>query len=138
MNYKLLFLLFAFIATTTISAQIITVTQGNSSESSEADEKVHEIVEQQPEYPGGMEALLEYLGTNIKYPETALAENVKGTVVVRFVVDTVGSISNVTVAKKLHPDCDQEAVRVISQMPKWKPGYQDGKPKMLFFCPSTV
>ena len=117
-------ILVAFFSTTIISAQVVTAEKNGSKK----DEAIFEVVEQQPEFPGGMPALMEYLQTNIQYPASAQKDKVKGTVIVRFVVDTDGSISNVAIAKALNPDCDKEAVRVISQMPKWNPGYQGGKP----------
>ena len=84
-------------------------------------------VDQQPEFPGGQEALMKYLGAEIKYPETARKEKVEGIVYVGFTVMADGSITQATVKRGVHPDIDAEAVRVIAGMPKWKPGMAHGK-----------
>jgi TonB family protein len=84
-------------------------------------------VDQQPEFPGGQEALMKYLGAEIKYPGTARKEKVEGTVYVGFTVMADGSITQANVKRGVHPDMDAEAVRVISGMPKWKPGMAHGK-----------
>ena len=97
------------------------------------DNEIFEVAEVQPEFPGGMDALMAYLQKNIKYPSRAQENNIKGTVVCRFVVGKDGSVSNVSVAKSLDPDCDREATRVIAGMPKWKPGKQSGKPVNCYF-----
>ena len=103
----------------TASAQKTVVSQKN--------ENVFDVVEQMPEYPGGMQALFEYLSQNIKYPEDAQKQKVEGRVLATFVVETDGSISNVEVVKHAFPSLDNEAVRVIQAMPKWTPGKQSGK-----------
>ena len=93
---------------------------------SESSEEVFGIVEQMPSFPGGQAKLMDYLSENIHYPE-ALAEScVQGRVIITFVVEKDGSISNVKVAKSLDPLLDAEAVRVVSGMPKWIPGKQNG------------
>ncbi len=86
--------------------------------------------EQVPEYPGGTQKLFKYLIESIKFPkEVARNKEFKGgKVYLTFVLDTDGSVIDVEVVKGLHPACDAEAVRVISSMPKWRPGYQDCKP----------
>ena len=94
---------------------------------SQKNEEVFDVVEQMPEYPGGMQALFEFLSQNIKYPEDAQKQKVEGRVIVTFVVETDGSISNVEVAKHAFPSLDNEAVRVIQAMPNWTPGKQSGK-----------
>ena len=104
---------------TTASAQKTVVSQKN--------EKVFDVVEQMPEYPGGMEALFEFLKNNIKYPEDAQKQKVEGRVIATFVVETDGSISNIEVVKHAFPSLDAEAVRVIQAMPKWAPGKQKGQ-----------
>ncbi len=91
------------------------------------DEPVFTVVEQSPEFPGGMDALLQYLSTNIKYPEEAMAKKITGRVYVSFVVEKNGSISSVNVVKCPDELLCNEAVRVIESMPKWKPGRQAGK-----------
>jgi protein TonB len=92
------------------------------------EEEIFVFVEDQPGYPGGDEARLTYLRDNIKYPEMAKESGIQGTVYVTFVVEKDGSISNVKVLRGIGGGCDEEAVRVIKNMPKWKPGKQRGRP----------
>ena len=94
---------------------------------SQSNQNVYDQVEQMPEFPGGMPAMIEYLQTNIKYPQDAIKQEVGGRVMVMFVVETDGSLSNVRVARKVFPSLDEEAVRVVKSMPKWKPGKEKGR-----------
>ena len=94
---------------------------------SQTDQKVFDTVEQMPEYPGGMQAMIEFLQTNMKYPEDAAKQKVEGRVMVQFVVETDGSVSDVHVAKQVFPSLDAEAIRVVQAMPKWMPGKEKGK-----------
>lgn len=88
--------------------------------------KVFDVVEQQPSYPGGMGALNQWLASNIKYPVMAAENGIEGRVVVQFVVERDGSVSGVHVVRGVDPSLDKEATRVVSQMPKWIPGKQNG------------
>ena len=94
---------------------------------SQSNQNVYDVVEQMPEFPGGMPAMIEFLLTNLKYPEDAIKQKVEGKVMVMFVVETDGSISNVRVARKVFPSLDAEALRVAKTMPKWKPGREKGR-----------
>jgi protein TonB len=94
---------------------------------SQSSQSVYDEVEVMPEFPGGMQAMIEYLNTNIKYPKDAIKQEVGGRVMVMFVVETDGSLSNVRVARKVFPSLDAEAVRVVKSMPKWKPGKEKGR-----------
>ena len=85
------------------------------------------IVESQPEFPGGMGELVKFLSRNVKYPVAAQQARVQGRVIVEFLVGADGSISDIKVKHSVNPELDAEAVRVISLMPKWKPGEQRGK-----------
>ncbi len=85
------------------------------------------IVEDVPHFPGGNQALQEYLASNIHYPKEAEEEGISGTVWVRFTVEKSGKIKNVMLDKKLYPPLDKEALRVINSMPQWQPGSQQGK-----------
>ena len=87
---------------------------------------VFTIVEETPEFPGGTAALLEYLRTNIKYPQDCRENHIQGRVLVTFVVETDGSITNANVVRGVDPSLDAEALRVILGMPYWKPGKQRG------------
>lgn len=93
------------------------------------DEEVFEVVENMPEFPdGGMPGLMKYLSANIRYPEAAHKAGTQGRVTVQFVVGKDGSIGNVGILRGVDPALDAEAIRVISSMPKWKPGTQKGEP----------
>lgn len=95
----------------------------------DGDEDVFEVVENMPEFPdGGMPGLMKYLSTNIRYPEAAHKAGTQGRVTVQFVVGKDGSIGNVSILRGVDPALDAEAIRVISSMPKWKPGTQKGEP----------
>ncbi len=91
------------------------------------EEEIFTVVENEPEFPGGMEALYKYLGESIKYPQVAKENNITGRVYVTFVVEKDGSIANPKVLRDIGGGCGQEAIRVVKAMPKWKPGKQRGK-----------
>ena len=97
------------------------------------DDIPYTVVEDQPEFPGGAAALYEYLSKNIKYPAICRENNIQGRVVVVFIVNRDGSIVEPEVVKSVNPMLDKEALRVISNMPKWKPGLQFGKPVRVKF-----
>ena len=97
-----------------------------------------DIVERQPYFPGGQQALLEFLRQNVNYPEQARKDSIEGRVVLSFVVETDGSITEPTVVRSLHPLLDAEALRVIKLMPKWEPGYQgDSLVRVKYSLPVT-
>ncbi|GAB3992643.1 energy transducer TonB [Spirosoma daeguense] len=83
--------------------------------------------EQQPEFPGGMDALRSFLGKNLKYPRSAVSAGIAGRVYISFVVNTDGSLTDVRVLKGIGFGCDEEALRVIQKMPNWRPGKQSGR-----------
>ncbi len=93
----------------------------------DATDQVFEIVEEAPEFPGGMRALMEYLAKNIRYPAKAHEANVQGRVITQFTVGRDGAIRDAKVMRSVSPELDAEALRVISAMPNWKPGKQRGK-----------
>ncbi|MEZ0607112.1 TonB family protein [Fibrella sp. WM1] len=88
---------------------------------------VYTVVQQQPRFPGGMPKLFQFLGRTLRYPEEAVQKNVMGKVFVAFVVNADGRIDRIQVLKGIGAGCDEEAVRVVSLMPKWIPGKQNGK-----------
>ncbi|MCH5310067.1 MAG: energy transducer TonB [Prevotella sp.] len=90
------------------------------------ESKVFDVVEEMPQFPGGPSALFEYLNKNMKYPVVAEENGVQGRVIVTFVVERDGSITDVKVVKSVDPSLDKEATRVVSSMPKWIPGKQNG------------
>lgn len=100
-----------------------------SEEPAGTGDEIYTVVEQNPEFPGGMDALLQWLGTHVEYPEEARSQGLEGKVYVTFVVERDGSISNVRVIspKETLAPLNEEAVRVVKSMPRWKPGKQRGK-----------
>ena len=96
----------------------ITETKGDS---------IYSVVETMPDFPGGQKELLSFLSRNIKYPTKAIESKIQGRVIVQFVVNKDGSISNAKIVRSVDPDLDKEALRVINSMPQWKPGRQNGK-----------
>ena len=91
------------------------------------DDKIFQVVEDQPEFPGGMEALMKHLSKEIKYPKEAQDKGTQGRVIVQFVVRKDGSITDAKVMKPVDPLLDAEALRVVSEMPNWIPGKQRGE-----------
>jgi len=91
------------------------------------EQEIFQIVEEMPSYPGGEAKLMEYVAKNIKYPQIARETGIQGRVFVGFVVEPDGSVSNVKVLRGIGGGCDEEAMRVVKSMPKWKPGKQRGK-----------
>ncbi|QIK58745.1 energy transducer TonB [Dysgonomonas sp. HDW5A] len=80
-----------------------------------------------PEFPDGIDALIAFLGNNLKYPLDAEKQKIEGRVLVQFIVSTTGDVENITILQKLSPSCDEEAIRVTQLMPKWIPGEMKGK-----------
>lgn len=101
-----------------------TVIQYNQPES----DRVFSVVEQMPSFPGGMGAMMQYLSSNIKYPKEAEKKGIQGRVLLSFIVQTDGSITDVRISKSVDPSLDKEAIRVVKSMPKWIPGRQNGEP----------
>ena len=97
------------------------------------EDTVYQTVEEMPEFPDGIEGLMDYVAQNVKYPESAKENNLQGRVIVKFVIEKDGSVSNVEVGRGWGNELDDEAVRVAKAMPKWKPGKQDGKPVRVSF-----
>lgn len=93
----------------------------------EVAEEIFTVVEDQPEFPGGMSAFYQYIGDNMKYPSQARRMGIEGRVYVQFVVDKSGNITEVQAVRGIGAGCDEEAVRVIKGMPQWKPGKQRGR-----------
>ena len=92
----------------------------------EVSNKVFDVVEEMPSFPGGQAALMSFLSSNIKYPVVAQENGVQGRVIVGFVVERDGSITDVKVMRSVDPSLDREAQRVVKAMPRWKPGKQNG------------
>ena len=91
------------------------------------EQQIFQVVEEMPEFPGGMGECMKFLGKNIKYPTISQENGVQGRVIVQFVVNSDGTIVDPVVVRGVDPYLDKEALRVIKTMPKWKPGKQRGK-----------
>ena len=117
---KILFILMLFFTMfTTVSAQSV---------QEKPQEKVYEVIEDMPNFPGGQGELMKFLRNNVKYPAEAQKKKIEGRVIVTFVVNKKGRIIDPTVERSAHPLLDAEALRVIKRMPKWKPGRVNGEP----------
>ena len=113
---------------------VISFTTAGAQNKAEANSgKVYETSEVMPEYPGGVPKLMEFLSANVRYPVEAQRSKIEGRSVIGFVVERDGSISNVSVTKGSYPLLDDEAIRVVKEMPKWKPGMIKGKPVRVKF-----
>ena len=88
--------------------------------------KVYDIVEQMPSFPGGPAELMKWLSSHVQYPAIAIESCIQGRVIVAFIVEPDGSVSNAKLMRSIDPSIDQEALRVVRQMPKWIPGKQNG------------
>jgi periplasmic protein TonB len=104
-----------------------------SKQEEEEEVQIFTVVESMPSFPGGEAARIEYLNNNIKYPQMARESGIQGRVFVTFVVERDGSVTDVKVLRGIGGGCDEEAVRVIQNMPKWEPGKQRGKPVRVQF-----
>lgn len=104
---------------------ILPVMVGNKARK-EVEEKIFDHVSQMPEFPGGEPALLMFIQRSLKYPVVAQENGIEGKVYVRFVIDQAGNVNNVQIARGVDSTLDNEALRVISQLPRWKPGMQEG------------
>jgi len=93
----------------------------------EEESQVFFIVEDMPEFPGGEAALRKFIANSVNYPVIAQENGIQGKVYVNFVVDTHGNVTNAKIARGVDPSLDKEALRVINNLPKWKPGMQRGK-----------
>ena len=92
------------------------------------EEEVFVVVEEQAEFPGGLDSMYAYIHKNLKYPELAKEKGIEGRVFVSFIIEKDGSISNILVKRAIGGGCEEAAVEMIKNMPKWKPGKQRGKP----------
>lgn len=110
-------------AADSLRGRVAGVSAGNSND----DGRVFDVVEEQPRYPGGTNALMTYLRDNIKYPAEAAKAGIQGKVIVQFVIGKDGTVRDVKPIRNVSPELDAEAVRVVAAMPKWVPGYQRGE-----------
>lgn len=128
--YRYLFVSLLLIGMSVILVQckLFQSEQTEQQEASSESDTVEVKVEQQPEFPGGKSALFDYLKENVNYPEPSRLQEVEGIVIVQFVVNKDGSLTDVKVQKSVSKLLDEEAKRVVKEMPPWKPGRQRGEP----------
>jgi len=91
------------------------------------DEQIYEKVDKMPEYPGGINALMSYIGQNLRYPPSAQKQGLQGRVIVSFVINQKGEVVKTDLQKGVNPELNQEAIRIINSLSKWTPGVKDGK-----------
>ena len=120
-------------AVVTIGIEKVVVVGFNTPPASTSGKPAFSAIEQMPRFPGGQQALMGFIRDNLKYPIQAQEEKKTGTVVVNFLVSSTGKIENVKVDKSINPALDAEAVRVVSKMPDWFPGKQNGKPVDVYY-----
>lgn len=126
---KKLFLIVFFMAFVSVNAY---------SQSKEQDDAVYSMVSEQPSFPEGMQKMMKFISENRKYPAEAKAKDIHGKVIVAFVVERDGSLSDVKIRRGIGYGCDEEAIRLIKSMPKWTPGKQNGKAvRVSFMLPVT-
>lgn len=97
------------------------------------EEEIFMSVEQMPEFPGGMDGLLKYLSGNVRYPKEAYEANIQGKVIIQFVISNMGKITNAVVKYDPGAGCGEEALRVVRNMPDWKPGKQNGQAVNVYY-----
>lgn len=109
-------------------AVIINYGEGDGEGEVYAEDEIFAVVEEMPSFPGGEAALMSYISKNIKYPSIATENGIQGRVICTFVINRDGKVTNAEVIRSVDPSLDKEALRVINNMPAWKPGKQRGKP----------
>ena len=97
------------------------------------ESKTYISVQEMPSFPGGEAALMQFVVDNIRYPTDALENGIEGTVILQFVVSATGDVNRIVILRKADPLLDAEAVRVVSLLPRWRPGKQDGNPVAVYF-----
>ena len=96
--------------------------------------KVYDLVDEMPSFPGGLEELYKWIDNNVQYPAVARENGIEGRVILKFIVEKDGSLSDSTVIRSVHPMVDREALRLVGQMPKWNPGKRAGIPVRVRYC----
>lgn len=126
-KYKVILLYLLFLFRMPASSQVIVFTHPEPIQPIEETNNVFDTVNQMPSFPGGQAAMMSYLSKNTKYPALARKNEIQGRVVCTFVVERDGSITDIQVSRGVDPSLDKEAIRVLSSMPHWIPGKQNGK-----------
>lgn len=96
--------------------------------------KVYDLVDEMPSFPGGLEELYKWIGSNVQYPAVAWKNGIEGRVILKFIVEKDGSLRDSAVIHSVHPMIDREALRLVGQMPKWNPGKRAGIPVRVRYC----
>ena len=127
------------LATLSVLAIMFTInTTAMAQNKKTSNDKVFEKVEDMPEFPGGEQAMMKFVSENVQYPEEAKEKEISGRVLVGFIVEKDGSVNEVKIVRGIGGGCDEEAVRVVKAMPKWKPGKEKGKPvRVSYMMPFT-
>ena len=115
-----------FLLSMLLTAAIVTCTPTKAQAHTDS-EKVYNSCQVMPQFPGGEKAMMEFIATNLKYPQQAVKDDVQGMVLVDFVINTEGKATDPKIVRSLSPECDAEVIRVVSLMPAWTPGQQDGE-----------
>ena len=115
-----------FLLSMLLTAAIVTCTPTKALAQTDS-EKVYNSCQVMPQFPGGEKAMMEFIATNLRYPQQAVKDDVQGMVLVDFVINTEGKATDPKIVRSLSPECDAEVIRVVSLMPAWTPGQQDGK-----------
>ena len=108
-----------------ILALLFTYVMVNAEKTS--NEKIYDVVEIPPSFPGGQAALLAWIASHVNYPQKAMESRIEGRIIVGFVIECDGSVSQAKIIRSVDPLLDDEAIRVVMGMPKWTPGRQNGK-----------
>jgi TonB family protein len=126
-----LFMLLSFVLVKSQDEEVIEIVTSDGERKESND--IFEFVEKQPEFPGGMAVMYEFLAKELIYPSEAIESHIEGKVYVKFVVTKSGSIEGATIVRGVHKLLDKEAIRAVSAMPKWIPGEQKGKKVSVWF-----
>ena len=129
--FLFIFPLLAFLSARSQNTETVTPT-GRSYKGPDSN-NVYIFVQQNPEYLGGDNELEKFIRMNLHYPENELAKKIEGKVLLRFVIEPNGSVSNITVTHSVSPALDKEAIRIVKLLPKFIPGYWEGKPVRSYF-----
>lgn len=108
-------------------------TASGTGETEAKDDRIYAIAEVMPSFPGGEGKLLQHISTHLQYPASCAEKGIEGVVVLRFVIEKDGSVGDVIVQKRLHPDCDRAAVRAVKSLPRFNPGLSQDKPVRVWF-----
>ena len=128
-----IFILFLFFVCFSNAKQMVETSNLTEVFSPDDSLEVFNMAEQMPSFVGNEDALYAYVSKNIIYPLKAKENNIEGRVVVRFIIEKDGAVSNIEILRKLGFGCDEEVIRLIKSMPKWIPGKQNGKPVRVYF-----